>query len=317
MPRRERRVRRHLVRLAGATVLTLALASVAIASRVADRVRSELTPPRQRVPASALTDARPVSFTAADGVRLEGWYVPSRNGAAVVFGHGHGAQRGQLLPEARALIDRGFGALLFDWRAHGASGGTRSTWGTDEQLDLEAAIGFVEVQPDVRRDAIGALGFSMGAMVVAQVAARDERLRGIVLEGSFTTLEEMIRFDERRYGWLSEQVAVRTLRSQGIDVHRLRPVDAICRAAPRPVLIVGGDADASVPLSVTRRLAAAACGPVTLSIIPEATHASYSARGGLPLELDIVTFFERALLTIGSETPPSTALPGGTGGVRR
>lgn len=302
MPRGERSVRRYLAQLAGASVITLAAASMAIAGRVADRVRSELTPPRQQVPASSmLRDVRKVRFTAADGVRLEGWYVPSRNGAVVVFGHGHGGQRAQLLPEARALTERGFGALLFDWRAHGESGGTRSTWGTDEQLDLDAAIGFVQAQPDVRRGAIGALGFSMGAMVVAQVAARDERLRGIVLEGSFTTLEEMIRFDERRFGWLSEEAAVRTLKSAGIDMNRVRPVDAICRTAPRPVLIVGGDADEAVPPSVARRLAAAACGPVAVSIIPRATHTSYAARGGRALETDIVSFFERALLEAGRD----------------
>ncbi len=62
------------------------------------------------VPRTDLGDATPtdvgleytdVHFRASDGVRLSGWYVPSRNGDAVVLLHGAGSTRTATLEHAR------------------------------------------------------------------------------------------------------------------------------------------------------------------------------------------------------------------------
>ena len=56
-----------------------------------------------------------VSFTTADGLELEGWYIPSRNGAAVISFPGRdGSQK-----QARMLARHGYGVLLFDRRGEG------------------------------------------------------------------------------------------------------------------------------------------------------------------------------------------------------
>src|SRR6266508_5084903 len=41
----------------------------------------------------SLTTYEDVSFTTADGLTLVGWYVPSRNGAAIIALHGSGGNR--------------------------------------------------------------------------------------------------------------------------------------------------------------------------------------------------------------------------------
>ena len=51
--------------------------------------------------------------------KVRGWYVPTRNRATVILTHGAGADRSQVLPEARTLVQGGFGVLLFDWPGHG------------------------------------------------------------------------------------------------------------------------------------------------------------------------------------------------------
>lgn len=303
------RWQRRGIQLAAAAAVAVAIAGLVIAGRVARRVEADLQPPRQRGAPVALPGVRSVSFETSDGVRIAGSYIPSRNGAAIVFGHGHGAERSQFLPEAAALTRHGFGALLFDWRAHGESGGSRSTWGITEQRDLDAAIDFVAAQADVGGQGIGVLGFSMGAMVVTEVAARDQRIRAVAMEGAFTSLEEMIRFDERKWGWLGQSVAVRALRGNGIDVRSVRTEEAICRLAPRPVLVIGGGADAAVPVSITRRLAAAACGPASILIIPRAAHTSYARVGGTALEARLVSFFDDALVAGQSVQARAAALP--------
>ena len=56
-----------------------------------------------------------VAFTTSDGLRLRGWYVPSKNRAAVIAFPGRkGPQK-----QARTLVRHGYGVLLFDRRGEG------------------------------------------------------------------------------------------------------------------------------------------------------------------------------------------------------
>jgi hypothetical protein len=70
-----------------------------------------------------------VAFPASDGVRLSGWYVPSRNGAAIVLVHGGGGDRQGTVRHARMLAKAGYGVLLYDARGRGESAGTRTRSG--------------------------------------------------------------------------------------------------------------------------------------------------------------------------------------------
>ena len=49
-----------------------------------------------------------VTLTTSDGLQLKGWYVPSRNGAAVIAFPGRKGPQ----PHARMLIRHGYGVLL-------------------------------------------------------------------------------------------------------------------------------------------------------------------------------------------------------------
>lgn len=279
------------VLVACAAVLVLA----AIGWRVGERVTAALTPPRQGVQASsAPAGAVEVALRPRPGLVLRGWYVPSRNGAGVILVHGYGTSRVQLIAEARALAARGYGVLLFDMRGHGQSGGKRISWGVDEQSDVAAAVDWMSHRPDVGAMRIGALGFSYGAMTLSEVAAHDQRLRALVLEGAYTSLDAMTRHDERGWGAFSGAVAVRTLERAGIAVGRVRTVSAVSLLAPRPVLIVAGNADQSVPLAVTRELYAAARPPKYLLVVQGAGHGGYAAADDRYLR-EVVSFFDRAL----------------------
>ena len=64
-----------------------------------------------------------VTFPASDGVRLSGWYIASRNGAAIVLVHGGGGDRQGTIRHARMLAEAGYGVLLYDARGRGESAG--------------------------------------------------------------------------------------------------------------------------------------------------------------------------------------------------
>jgi hypothetical protein len=121
-----------------------------------------------------------VAFTTSDGIRLEGWYVPSRNGAAVIVFPGRkGPQKA-----ARVLADQGYGVLLFDRRGEGESEGDPNAFGWAGTRDILAAISYLEGRPDVQEGRIGGIGLSVGGEMMLQAATETDGLNAIVSEGA-------------------------------------------------------------------------------------------------------------------------------------
>ena len=87
-----------------------------------------------------------VEFTTSDGLRLKGWYVPSRNGAAVIAFAG----RRDTQLRARMLVRHGYGVLLFDRRGEGESEGDPNLFGWQGERDVHGAVAFLQ-QPPRRR----------------------------------------------------------------------------------------------------------------------------------------------------------------------
>jgi uncharacterized protein len=136
---------------------------------------------RANVPMPELGTAyRDVVFTTSDGLRLEGWYVPSKNGAAVI------AFPGRKGPQnvARMLARHGYGVLLFDRRGEGESEGDPNLLGWAGTRDLKAAISFLQARPDVEDARIGGVGLSVGGELLLQLAAETDDLEAVVSEGA-------------------------------------------------------------------------------------------------------------------------------------
>jgi hypothetical protein len=129
---------------------------------------------------------RDISFRTTDGLLLSGWYVPSRNGAAVVIVHGGGGDRDGARAHAAMLARAGYGVLLYDARGRGQSQGDADAYGWTWGRDVDAAIAWLERQSDVKPGRIGALGLSTGADVLVQAAARRHDIRAVVADGSTT-----------------------------------------------------------------------------------------------------------------------------------
>jgi hypothetical protein len=138
---------------------------------------------KARSPVTAADLGRPyesVTLSTYDGHRLAAWYVPSRNGAAVIAFPG----RSQPVPHARMLVRHGYGVLLLDRRGEGASEGDYNAFGWNGEPDLAAAVGYLRGRPDVDPDRIGGLGLSVGGELLLQTAAHTRGLRAVVSEGA-------------------------------------------------------------------------------------------------------------------------------------
>ena len=121
-----------------------------------------------------------VAFTTSDGLRLKGWYIPSKNGAAVISFPGRsGTQQ-----EARMLADHGYGVLLFDRRGEGESEGDPNMFGWQGERDIHAAVDYLQGRPDVDPERIGGIGLSVGGEMMIEAAAESDALKAIVSEGA-------------------------------------------------------------------------------------------------------------------------------------
>jgi uncharacterized protein len=285
---------RRIAAIAAAAVLIVP--ALAIGWRSYREEVSVFFPPRRPVQtelaAAAMPGAEAVAFGKVGSV-LRGWYAPSTNGAAVILVHGAGGDRASLLPEARALKQRGFGVLSFDLPGHAESDGVIQ-WGEGERIALRAALDFVSERKDVDPARMGSLGFSLGGYVLAQVAAADQRVRGVVLAGTPSDPTEQAQFQHRRWSLLSQLPALFALRQGGMNLE-VRARDFVERIAPRPLLVVSGTEDGTVPVAMAHELFARAREPRELLVIPGAGHGDYAARAPTEYLNRVAQFFERAL----------------------
>jgi uncharacterized protein len=234
-----------------------------------------------------------VSFTTSDGLRLSGWYIPSKNGAAVIAFPGRNGPQAQ----TRMLARHGYGVLLFDRRGQGASEGDPHAFGWEGEKDILAAVSFLERRPDVDPERIGGLGLSVGGELMLHAAAETDALKAVVSEGAGSRSVGEFR---KLPGATADQHGLETMITAGITLFSNSPPpplmhDIIGRIAPRPVFIIwapdGVDTEALNPGYYE-----AAGEPKTLWAIPESKHVGGLAARPAEYERRVVGFFDDALL---------------------
>jgi pimeloyl-ACP methyl ester carboxylesterase len=231
-------------------------------------------------------------------VRLSAWYIPPRNGAAVVLLPGAGSTRSAVLGQAAVLARHGYGALLVDTRGHGRSGGHAMDFGWWGDRDLAAAVSFLDRQPGVQAGKIAVLGESMGGEQALAAAGSDPRIRAVVAEGV-----EGQQFADR--GWRPHDVTGVIDRGMewvqytaaGLLSGAPRPMsipDAIRAASGRPMLIIAAGSVADEPVAA-RWFRAASPATVQVWVVPHAGHTQGLATAPRAWEAHVTGFLDAAL----------------------
>jgi len=271
IPYRHRGERPHRRRLARAVALPAGLLAavvvvvpVSLAVVDAHKWREPIGPP----PGAAY---EPVAFTAADGLKLEGWYHPSRNGAAVLVVHGGNSDRTGSVAHARFLARAGYGVLVYDARGRGESEGTPNGYGWGWQHDVAGAMRLLAARPDVEDGRVAALGLSTGADILLDVAPDRDDLAAIVADGAAaTSWEDWRRLKpqptlESAAGWVMfEALELFTGDPQP------EPLAGEVARSDTPLLLISGDRGPEYEFNV--QYAAAAGGPAEHWNMPDVGH---------------------------------------------
>lgn len=219
-----------------------------------------------------------VEFRSADGTLIRGTFRAGREGApAVILMHGLGDGRTQMAGWADAAQVLSFHTLRFDWRAHGTSEGSITTFCDRELLDLDAAFEWLKARDDVDGQRIVLVGNSMGGGA-AMASAGGLRARGLGGIVAFAPPLDYGPLADARLAFLGPLLPIgRTLVfavAHGLGQrapYELAPGVAYESGRRAPVLIFHGDADPLIdvarPIAFAERFRW-----VELHVVPGADH---------------------------------------------
>jgi uncharacterized protein len=249
---------------------------------------------RATVPAADLgAPFEEVQFTTDDGLLLKGWYIRSRNGAAVISFPGRASSQ----KRAKLLARHGYGVLLFDRRGEGESEGDPNLFGWEGERDVHAAVRFLQGRPDVDPRRIGGIGLSVGGEMMIAAAAESTSLKAIVSEGASgrsvrdivanpgTTWQEVVG-----NGIATAGTAVFSNTAPPPDLRGLVPKIAAA------VFFVYGERGQPTEGPANRAFYAAARSSRQLWEVPGSGHIGGTEARPLEYERRIVAFFDRTLL---------------------
>jgi pimeloyl-ACP methyl ester carboxylesterase len=237
----------------------------------------ENVPPFNVRTESAYPDARVISISASDGVKLTGSvHMPSGGSAQglVIFFPELNGNHWMARRYCEALLADGFAILAFDFRNQGDSDQVSSYqpihWITDfEMNDVSGVMEFIESDPQLNTLPLLAFGVSRGGVAALVSAGRYPRIRGVIADSAFGTMPMIHHYVNRfahyvipsfLYQMLPQWHVRMTLR-QGIQYSEKR---RHCRyvhleseafgLASTPVLLISGDKDSYVIEPIARQL---------------------------------------------------------------
>jgi hypothetical protein len=203
-----------------------------------------------------------VWFTTVDRVRLNGWFIHSRQetvAGTILYCHGNSGNLTHASRQAQKLAEQGFDVLLFDYRCYG-----RSEWKMPDErginYDVTAAYDYLIQQRGVKPERLVIYGWSLGTTAAIDLAAR--RPSGaLVVEAGLSSASDMAKI---KLPWLPRWLHW-VGKNRFASVHKIAQVQC-------PILVSHGTSDDVIPVEQGQQLYAAARQPKEMLLIPGRKH---------------------------------------------
>jgi alpha-beta hydrolase superfamily lysophospholipase len=278
-PPRHRRMR---------VVAALALVLIALAGcAVLDQKQREwIFQPSQRTWAGAAAAAEGMSdawitYTPADAtapVTLHALWLaqPHANAPVLLYLHGARWDVRSSAQRMRRMHDLGFAVLGIDYRGFGQSSPALPSEASAQEDALAAWHWLAVQQPQARRYLFG---HSLGAALAVSVAGNVDDAAGVIVEGSFTSMADVVR--TTKWGWLPVAPLITQRFDAGAQVERVKA----------PLLVVHGSQDQLIQPTLGFALFERARMPKRFMLVEGGTHHNTSAVGHEAYRQAVAEFF--------------------------
>jgi len=236
-----------------------------------------------------------ISFPSSEfNIPIRGYFIPGDNGVTVIVPPAFTSGRGGWLHEIAVLHEHGYSALSYESRS---CMGQVISLGYAEVTEVGDALDYLATRPDVDMGKVGIHGFSSAGATSIMAGARYPSLRAVLAEGGYHDFGEQLH-DNVEAQWpglgvlyeLGVHAGYRL--TTGYDLSVLSPMSSISQISPRPILLIYGTAEPSLPGA---RLQLAAAGAnAQLWEVPGATHGSYWYTAPEEFERRVIAFYDSA-----------------------
>ncbi len=300
MRRSTQRWRNRLVRLGGVLVAVFAVVYFVGSGYGAYRVTHPVRHPIHTSPEPYGMAYENVSFASVpDGIVLNGWFMDSPGARTLLVLHGAGSTMDNFInmEVGRVLYQHGYDLLMFDFRAHGNSGGEISTIGDWERRDIAGALAYLKERGITQ---VGAIGWSMGAAALINAAPEHPEIRAMVADSSFADLMNIVSIQRGAMGVpaiFDPGIELMARLMYGVDLTANQPRLSIAQLADQPVLLVHSSGDQLIPASQAQILAeAGAANPnLQLWVVPGIGHVSAFSMNEQVYMERVIQFFDANL----------------------
>jgi alpha-beta hydrolase superfamily lysophospholipase len=263
----------YRVRLALAT-LALVLLALAGCATLDEKQREWIFQPSNRTWAGAAMAAEGMSdvwitYTPVDApgpVKLHALWLAQPYADAPVLLYLHGA-RWDVRSSAqrmRRMHDLGFSVLGIDYRGFGQSTAALPSEASAHEDALATWHWLAAQYPQARRYLFG---HSLGAAIAVSVAGGVDDAAGVIVEGGFTSMADVVR--STKWGWLPVAPLITQRFDAGSQVERIKA----------PLLVVHGSQDQLIQPTLGRALYERAHAPKRFLLVEGGTHHDTNAVG--------------------------------------
>lgn len=212
------------------------------------------------------------------GIRLGGRYYQVAAGAPLcICFHGYrGSGVRDFSMMAKFLMESGYNVLLVDQRAHWRSGGRSITFGVRERFDVLSWVDYANGRFGADT-LIYLFGISLGGGTVLMASGLElpDNVRAISADCPFNSPKEIICHVARRVGfspvWAWPLVWLSALVIGGFNINAMSSERAV-KNTKTPILIIHGEADEFVPMSMSRKAYEANPAMIKMYTFPGADH---------------------------------------------
>ena len=231
--------------------------------------------PEQAIASELPAGAEEVTIQTLDGEQLRGWWFNAPGAPlATLYLHGNGGYLSVYSEHLLAIRQAGNSVLIIDYRGYGQSTGSPSEQGL--YTDAQAGYQWLR-QKGYPGERIILQGLSLGTAVAVEIASRN-KIGGMVLEAPLSSARAVAAGILPVIGW--------TLPLGFDSIAKIPRLQA-------PLLVIHGDRDRVINLSLGRDLFAAAPEPKEFLMVPGAGHEDLPMVAGLQYQAALQRLYQR------------------------